>query len=60
MLRGGEVVPVSVSLGITDNRNTEIVGGELNAGDQVIVGENLPDGANAGGSSGGTMRMRMF
>ncbi len=60
VLRGGEVVPVSVSLGITDNRNTEIVGGELNAGDQVIVGENLPDGANAGGSSGGTMRMRMF
>lgn len=60
VLRGGEVVPVSVSLGITDNRNTEIVGGELNAGDQVIVGENLPDGANAGGSGGGTMRMRMF
>lgn len=39
VLTKGELKPVSVSLGITDNRNTEIVGGELKAGDQIVVGE---------------------
>lgn len=39
VLRQGELVPVSVSLGITDNRNTEIVSGELKVGDQLILGE---------------------
>ncbi|MBY0575210.1 MAG: efflux RND transporter periplasmic adaptor subunit [Gallionellaceae bacterium] len=39
VLEKGEPVPVSVSLGITDNRNTEITGGELKEGDQVVVGE---------------------
>lgn len=38
-----QLVPISVSLGITDNRNTEIIEGELKAGDQVIVGEALTD-----------------
>ncbi|MDH4215903.1 MAG: efflux RND transporter periplasmic adaptor subunit, partial [Gallionella sp.] len=39
VLEQGELKPVSVSLGITDNRNTEIVGGELKAGDQIVIGE---------------------
>jgi HlyD family secretion protein len=39
VLEKDELKPISVSLGITDNRNTEIVGGELKAGDQVVVGE---------------------
>jgi HlyD family secretion protein len=39
VLEQGSLRPVSVSLGITDNRNTEIVGGELKAGDQVAIGE---------------------
>jgi HlyD family secretion protein len=39
VLQGGVPVPVTVSLGITDNRNTEVVGGEIKAGDQVVVGE---------------------
>ena len=30
---------ISVTLGITDNRNTEIVGGELKAGDQIVIGD---------------------
>ncbi len=45
VLQGGALVPVSVTLGITDNRNTEIVGGDLKPGDQVVVGDtptNLP------------------
>ncbi|MFI4941495.1 MAG: efflux RND transporter periplasmic adaptor subunit [Burkholderiales bacterium] len=39
VLEKGELKPVSVSLGITDNRNTEITGGELKAGDQIVVGD---------------------
>ena len=39
VLEAGELKPVSVTLGITDNRNTEITGGELKVGEQVVVGE---------------------
>ena len=39
VLEQGELAPVSVSQGITDNRNTEITGGELKEGDQAAVGE---------------------
>ena len=55
VLEQGELVPVSVSLGITDNRNTEIVGGEIKAGDQVVVGEALASSAQGGSSA---LRMR--
>jgi hypothetical protein len=33
-VENGELKPVSVQLGITDNRNTEVLGGELKAGDR--------------------------
>lgn len=39
MLKNGVLTPVTVSLGITDGRNTEIADVGLNAGDQVVVGE---------------------
>lgn len=55
VLDGGAIRPVSVQLGITDNRNTEIVGGELKEGDRVVTGEN--SSANSKPSSVG---MRMF
>ncbi|MDR1887808.1 MAG: efflux RND transporter periplasmic adaptor subunit [Zoogloeaceae bacterium] len=57
VLRGGKPVAVSVDLGITDSRNTEITGGELKAGDRVIIGV-----AEAGASvpDGGSLRMRAF
>ena len=55
VLAGDHVKPVSVQIGITDNRNTEIVGGELNAGDKVVIGEN--GGSKKPPSSVG---MRMF
>jgi len=55
VLEQGELVPVSVSLGITDNRNTEIVGGEIKVGDQVVVGEALASSAQGGSSA---LRMR--
>ncbi|MDZ4202730.1 MAG: efflux RND transporter periplasmic adaptor subunit [Gallionella sp.] len=59
VLKNGQPEAVDVTLGITDNRNTEIVGGELKAGDQIIVGS----AQEANGASSGTaapMRMRMF
>ncbi len=47
VLQGNEIKPFSVQLGITDNRNTEIVGGELKAGEQVVIGEAGPNNAPA-------------
>ncbi|HEX5337464.1 MAG TPA: efflux RND transporter periplasmic adaptor subunit [Gallionella sp.] len=59
VLRDGKPAPVAVTLGITDNRNTEIVGGELKPGDQLIVGD-AQTAANSSGASSSTVRMRMF
>ena len=56
VLQEGAIKPVSVQLGITDNRNTEIVGGELQAGERIVIGENS-NGAKPPPSSVG---MRMF
>ena len=56
VLQKGELAPVSVSLGITDSRNTEIAGGELQAGDQLVVGEAQATGKPKTGGS----PMRMF
>ncbi len=43
VIRGKQLVPVSVQLGITDNRNTEVVAGEIKAGDQIVIGEGSTD-----------------
>lgn len=58
VLDGDKLKPVSVMLGITDNRNTEVISGEIKAGDKVVAGENqstadAPAAPNA-------VRMRMF
>ena len=57
VLEQGELTPISVSLGITDNRNTEITGSDIKVGDQVIVGEAQVTGKP---KTGGTPPMRMF
>jgi len=44
-LQGDVLVPLNVTLGITDNRNTEIVGGDLKAGDQIVVGDAIVNAA---------------
>ena len=50
-----------VSLGITDNSNTEIVAGELKAGDQLVVGDaQAADKSKSSSSSGSRPPMRMF
>jgi HlyD family secretion protein len=57
-LRNAKLVPIGVSLGITDGRNTEIVGGDLQSGDELIVGEAKTDSKpNTGGAPS---RPRMF
>lgn len=57
VLREGAVKALAVTLGITDNSFTEVTGGDLRAGDRVLLGE-----AAAGGASGGSksVGMRMF
>jgi len=57
VMEKGALKPVSVTLGITDNRNTEIVGGELKEGDQLIVGESQTTDQSSRTSP---MRMRLF
>lgn len=58
VLRDGKPAPLAVTLGITDNRNTEIVSSDLKPGDQLVVGDAQP-AANPSGTSS-TVRMRMF
>jgi HlyD family secretion protein len=55
VLAGGEIRPVSVQIGITDNRNTEVISGELNVGDRVVIGENT-----TGDKKPSSVGMRMF
>jgi len=40
IVEGEKLKPVSVQLGITDNRNTEVSDSELKAGDRVVIGDN--------------------
>jgi HlyD family secretion protein len=56
ILEKGKLKPVSVTFGITDNRNTEIVSGDLKAGDQVVIGETL-SGDQSQNSTGRPMRL---
>jgi len=64
VLKNGKLLPVTVRLGITDNRNTEIIssgemGSKLNEGDQLVTGvAQTSDGGQASGSQ--PLRMRMF
>ncbi|MDD4927962.1 MAG: efflux RND transporter periplasmic adaptor subunit [Gallionella sp.] len=59
ILENEKLKAVNVKLGITDNRNTEIVSGELKAGDQLVTGDaQATNGASANPSQ--PLRMRMF
>ncbi|WP_153132682.1 efflux RND transporter periplasmic adaptor subunit [Dechloromonas hortensis] len=55
VLADGELKPVSVQLGITDNRNTEVLSGDLAVGARIVTGENT-NGVKPLSSVG----MRMF
>ena len=55
-IRDGKIEVVSVKTGITDNKLTEIVAGNLHAGDLVVIGDAQPPGEG----SQSTFRMRML
>ncbi|MFO1403012.1 MAG: efflux RND transporter periplasmic adaptor subunit [Azonexus sp.] len=55
VLENGDLKPVAIQLGITDNRNTEVTGGELKAGAKVAVGD-----ANGVAKPSGSVGMRLF
>ena len=59
VLRGNALASVPVQTGISDGRSTEVAGGELKAGDQVVVQDKLP-AAEPGGGAQQPFRMRAF
>lgn len=57
VVRDGALKSMRVAIGVSDSRNTEVTGGDLKAGDKVIVGEAIS--AQSGGGSH-RVRMRFF
>lgn len=57
VLSGDAVRPVRLALGISDGRQTEVLGGAVRPGDQLVVADTQP---SAGEQSGSTVRFRMF
>lgn len=60
VLAGDEIRAVPVSLGISDQRRTEILSGELQPGNQVVVGDALAANGAPQGGPGSPVRMRLF
>ncbi|MFO1319367.1 MAG: efflux RND transporter periplasmic adaptor subunit [Burkholderiales bacterium] len=61
VVRGQELVPVPVQLGITDGKFVEVTGGELKAGDRIALQNRVGDGSKGGGpAAGGAPRVRAF
>lgn len=59
-LKEGLLKPVKVRIGITDNKYTEVLGGDLKPGDKVVTDDlNEQAGSGAAGSSQ-SFRVRMF
>ncbi len=56
MLEKGQLKPIQVTLGITDNRFTEVLGGELKEGAAVIIEDSQPPAKSSSGPPG----MRLF
>ncbi|WKB52582.1 efflux RND transporter periplasmic adaptor subunit [Eleftheria terrae] len=54
---GGEPRAVPVRLGISDGAMTEVLGGELKAGDTVVVGVHAPAGGDGGPRAPGGPRL---
>jgi HlyD family secretion protein len=58
VLENGQLKPLNIGTGITDNRFTEVVSGELKAGERLVTEETVSKEGN--GQSSSTMKMRMF
>ncbi len=60
VLRAGEVKALNVTLGITDNSATEVAGGDLKAGDRVLLGDATATSAASSMGGNKSVGMRMF
>ncbi len=58
VMENNQLKPAWVSTGITDNKVTEILSGQLKVGDRIVVEDTRISGAEH--QSGGSFRMRMF
>ncbi|MDD5181452.1 MAG: efflux RND transporter periplasmic adaptor subunit, partial [Gallionellaceae bacterium] len=56
VLENGQVKPVRIAAGITDNRFTEVLGGDLKEGGAVIIEDKQPPAKSSTSPPG----MRMF
>ena len=59
LLRAGQPTPVQVTIGLDDGGSVEVLKGDLQAGEQVIVSEVMSD-ANAGAQQQGAPRFLRF
>ncbi|MBF0124213.1 MAG: efflux RND transporter periplasmic adaptor subunit [Magnetococcales bacterium] len=59
LLENDQLRAVPVTLGISDQRYTEMIDGAVTVGQAVITGERATD-SRTGSGSGGLLRMRMF
>jgi len=57
-VRGDGIAPVSVQVGISDGRYSEVLSADLKPGDRVVLEDNQPDQQRAGGQQ--PFRMRAF
>jgi HlyD family secretion protein len=60
VIRGGGPQAVSVHTGLTDGTITEVIDGDVNEGDQVVVDATSPDSPAASSSAGGPSMRRLF
>ncbi|HWA01816.1 MAG TPA: efflux RND transporter periplasmic adaptor subunit [Caulobacterales bacterium] len=64
VLRNGQPTPIQVTVGVADDGHTALVGGDLKAGDEVIIGggprndQQQQRGPMGGGPMGGGVRIR--
>jgi HlyD family secretion protein len=58
VIRDNRLTPVSIQAGISDGKLTEVTGGDLRAGERVVVEDNQPDQKSGGAQS--PFRMRAF
>ncbi len=54
VLRNGRPSPVAVVIGISDNQNVEVTGGNLHAGDPVIIAQVRGSGRSGSAGQGGS------
>jgi len=57
VIRGEGITPVPVQIGITDGRYSEVVSGDLKAGDRTVLEDNQPELGTRGPQP---FRMRPF